>query len=528
MVFELIKKAESYLWKPEDDSSEAQRDFAERQYKAIEIYKNLCRTSKTSIDVKLTAIKSFARNFPPDTIDVIDILSVWRDGLKFVTDDTMHRMHVQLLRRVITSPEISSYQRIITAICLYNNHLVDICYNSFADLANDETMRVDDRVEAAKFLFGSDDDDWKQLSSDCIISIIEEMAYPSEFRYRVIAGFISRTGISTTYNSSKLLVIYDEDFVYKLQTIFFANDKNGIIERILSASHMLQMECVTSSRKIELAQILLEISQNENYGEAVRANAADAVLRLGSPDQRLIARTIIGELGGHDGTRRTVYTDAQNVHNSKINRQITLFIERMIVENKTILPFNDVYEQVGRLVREQGLSIENRQKALKALNRIAVDTATFTEKDVTIAEILIHIWTKINNYPVEVKSELEKRLIEEFIDMAEWCSSGHSSRLINILSGYEETFSISWEDQIQANIQGRLEAKIKEVDDEELRDNILLGMLEGSEERDIYLNFLREKEEELRSELYDEFVIGGYLDEEQFTAYFNSSYYKWL
>ena len=47
-------------------------------------------------------------------------------------------------------------------------------------------------------------------------------------------------------------------------------------------------------------------------------------------------------------------------------------------------------------------------------------------------------------------------MIEELIDMADTCSSGHISRIINVLSGFDINgmtigINIGWKKQIQSN-----------------------------------------------------------------------------
>jgi hypothetical protein len=62
----------------------------------------------------------------------------------------------------------------------------------------------------------------------------------------------------------------------------------------------------------------------------------------------------------------------------------------------------------------------------------------------------------------------KKRLLEELIDMYGTCSSGFSSRLVNVISGYGDfNLNISWRDQIIANFTGRLNARARDISSKE-------------------------------------------------------------
>jgi hypothetical protein len=85
-----------------------------------------------------------------------------------------------------------------------------------------------------------------------------------------------------------------------------------------------------------------------------------------------------------------------------------------------------------------------------------------------------------------------KRLFEELEDMSGTCSSGFLSRLVNVVSGFDENLSIriSWQDQIISNFVARLNSlaqKIIELNspfyNEKLNDVIELFINENEEVR---------------------------------------------
>ena len=70
---------------------------------------------------------------------------------------------------------------------------------------------------------------------------------------------------------------------------------------------------------------------------------------------------------------------------------------------------------------------------------------------------------KINQHEKETKGMLEDRLLQELMEMSETCSSGHAGRFVNVFAGVDADINISYEDQITANLAGRIKARILEV-----------------------------------------------------------------
>jgi len=99
-----------------------------------------------------------------------------------------------------------------------------------------------------------------------------------------------------------------------------------------------------------------------------------------------------------------------------------------------------------------------------SLNRIKIDRVLYSKYSQTLLNILLKVCTFI--FTNEEKDELLKRLKEELYDMAGTCSTGFASRLINILSGYDDfNIKISFSDQIVSNFQGRLNCLMQKITD---------------------------------------------------------------
>ena len=86
-------------------------------------------------------------------------------------------------------------------------------------------------------------------------------------------------------------------------------------------------------------------------------------------------------------------------------------------------------------------------------------------------------------------------MVEELIDMANTCSSGHSSRLVNVLAGYTDLkITISYEDQIIANLQARLFKKLQDsLYTDEVKALVMTEFLSENEQDKPHFNrFFRE------------------------------------
>jgi hypothetical protein len=113
----------------------------------------------------------------------------------------------------------------------------------------------------------------------------------------------------------------------------------------------------------------------------------------------------------------------------------------------------------------EGLCEEFRKKrdaVYLAINRIDIDRGIYSVYSLSLANVLVLIWTYITGHDHE--NEMIVRLVDELVDMSSTCSTGYISRLANVLSGFGEfSVRISWEDQIVSNFTGRLNAAARNI-----------------------------------------------------------------
>lgn len=503
--------------------------------KGIGIFKELCmKFVDLTVEQLYKVISVYLEKCP---IDSLDMVYRWRDSLGFARGEIADKIVAVLLRLCKASNPslLSPHERLITAVTLFNNACHDVCYDAMMEMAKDPEFPIDKQVEACRYLYFSEVPEILGFVQDYLSELVNDPAYPSSYRFGVISGFSHRSGIATVMNSFSLAIKYNESFVYNLMNSFFHNDKNGIRERIMAGSAILTMASVVDSEKNDVTKMLLEFARDATQDENVRADALDIIILHGCPEQaRVDARTILAEVGfsamGGD-RRRYVYSSSQNVHLDAIQEAVSTFIEK-IVNDGGIRPasFAEVQAEMIKIIDARGVTRHQRYMALKALNRINVDTTPFTKYRSTLAELFVHVWMRINEKTDEIKNLLLGRLIEELVDMSETCASGHASRLVNVLATVDVDLRISWDDQITANINGRMNARMKMIKDEDLLDAVLVGMMEDAdkETQEKFMKWANGERSELYEELRKEFVDEAYIKKDEFRKCFSNGWKSYV
>jgi hypothetical protein len=173
------------------------------------------------------------------------------------------------------------------------------------------------------------------------------------------------------------------------------------------------------------------------------------------------------------------------------------------VEEK--MSFDDASKQFKKYLENYDTNIKNKIES--CLNRIIVDRAVYGDVHMTLATVFTKVWSYIKNH--EFREELVKRLIEELEDTMGLCSSGYITRMINSLSGITDLgISISFEDQITANMGAKLNAEIIKIESEDIKSEILSEMTIPSQfyhKRLNFLNFFRQNISKIRTDMYQEF-----------------------
>jgi len=332
-------------------------------------------------------------------------------------------------------------------------------------------------------------------------------------RYKILINFTNNTDISNYY----IIKFYK----------YWVFNQNVNTFKILGSQYLL----INNNEDInKIYDILLNICNNNDLDYNLRADSADLLLRYGNTDIKSIARDIIILLGKDSFKFKTIYNNKQNVHNIEIDNSIKIFLDSLTNIDSQNLNINDINIFL--------LSLKNyNDHEINAINgsilRIKIDNSLYN--NLTLLNIFYKIYIKVCNYNEPHKSTLLLRINEELIDMFNTCSSGHLSRLVNVLSGFEDTIKISFYDQIKSNLFARLYSRIQKIttndnykiikgekikmnilEIEEYQNNIIDELT--SLNKPNLLKFLNDNIFDIHKELYVEFVP-LYLNDNTFTEY---------
>ncbi len=297
--------------------------------------------------------------------------------------------------------------------------------------------------------------------------------------------------------------------------------------RVVACQYILE-KCEPDDRlQKKCEEFLLSVAEDVEIGEDVRADACDVILQYGTEEARAAGRRLLFVLGGGEQTRNNIYKNSQNVHVRAIEESVQRIIDLLSAyypENAKLYTFSEVCDDLHRLLDEEKVEKTIRESVEGALARISIDRAVYGHSNMGLSTILARVWTYIQNS--EFREELQKRLIEELVESNEKCSTGYAGRLVNTLSGFDEKMSvgISFEDQIIANLEGRLNARIRLIEDAEEMDKILEEMtipVIEYDKRSHFLRFFRQHISKIREEMYSEFC--GHMDDTDYDFYFRKA-----
>ena len=345
---------------------------------------------------------------------------------------------------------------------------------------------------------------------------INDYMLPIAYRYKIVLS---------TENLDTLDVI-------KYQKIFFDNKDNYITYRIMSAQYLLENNKEEEYRN-KVQEVLHTFILNDNLTENNRADAADVLLSNGDTKYIQIARDAIMELGRDLGPA-TIYSNKQNVHTKEIDESSKQIISYIldIPNDYTMEQVSDTIMSLPKLVinEDDTEEVQDEKKALSkkvefSLTRILLDRTSYLNH--TLQDILTRLFSLIVKH--KHTDEMTNRLFEELVDMSDTCASGHLTRLASTLNGFVDNMhiKISYQDQIVANLNGRLYAKLRDTEDEDIRDCILNEMIDTSlpgERRATFLKFFRENISDIRETMWKEYcdneIDGRLIDDTSFDLYF--------
>lgn len=377
-----------------------------------------------------------------------------------------------------------------------------------------------------------------------LINTIQEDNLTIYQKFRLVDDFCSLPNGMMLYKT----VEWIHYTVIELHWILFKMNIDA--EYKVQALNFLLRSNMQKHRKDEAIRELQTIAINGQNTMATNklANIIDLLLNSNA-DQTIVTqlmttlrtRKTIDEQKRHDGLLLplpvplppNIYKDTQNVHDSSINNSIKKFLDILAKDTHKdtykykILDKNPI-ELIDEIEAKMFTLPFYCNKISTSLNRISTDYSIFSSHNqLRLRDILQRVWNRImNNMEGEMQAEVIKRLAEELKDMSGMCSTGHMSRIVNTLNGFDPdlVISISWSQQITANISARINTELKKEENE----NLLNAMIETDENlRKPYLVFIENLKKPIYTELLKEYsgvIKNGDFSEKQFTEIFEQNY----
>jgi len=142
-------------------------------------------------------------------------------------------------------------------------------------------------------------------------------------------------------------------------------------------------------------------------------------------------------ISGHNVT--TIYQDTQNVHNNDINNSILNVSVNLLQISK---PENYDIESIVKELSKYEADTKKLETIKDTLCKLYINTSRFTlkENSFSLHDVFASLWTYILSH--KHREELILRLIEELLEMSEYCSTGYLSRLINVIQGFTDDESL--------------------------------------------------------------------------------------
>lgn len=465
------------------------------------------------LDIRLEEFKKFAMSDPEQLCELISCIT----SLYYFSRTT------RVEKYLISLCDIRDIPLIYRVDCAKNLDPIgyDQLYKMFQEEGEEiKKMTISSQLDMLTSLMTSDT--YQEFCNDYFCKFINNNALEDVYRIKIIQSLEGK--------------FTQEKFFYYATNACFAflrNENNTYTYRTLCCQYLLvkcELKNIDSeesdSKKTEnrtiVEEFLLEVAKNTSLDEDVRADACDILLAYATKDMRECAFVVLHEIGGGFKADKNIFKNSQNVHVQSINESIQKHLEKIsayIPKNNVVWSFPDALEDIKKKNKDN----PELKSLEQSLIRVMVDRAVYGSTHMTLTVIFEKVWTYIQDS--EFREELEKRMVEELIDANNKCSSGFTSRMINSLSGFGDiNVTISFEDQISANLEARLNAKIVALTDEEFMEKVLNEMTlppHFYEQRQNFLKFFRECISTIREELWLEFH--EHISDTDFDLYFRKA-----
>ena len=356
-----------------------------------------------------------------------------------------------------------------------------------------------DRFIAFSAMYASPYVSKNQKCTSVLLQVLEDNSLSLEERFSWLTNLKLQSDSITVclYGYVYWFYTYNEPLLYKL-----------ICAQFMLTHPISDYPFMTTHIKFS-QQFLYYISKKESISVQLRSEAADLLIRLGTPNFRKTGHQMIEVMGNSyvPKRERTLYSNSQNIHSIESISPILTWLQ----EEKVIITMDDIY----RWCKERNCE----SSVTESVQRIMMDTGTYD--GIYMTDIICLVYQKIQSSPN--KAELEKRFIEELREMNGWCSSGHVIRLVNVLQGFEfiqATINIPVGEEIRSAVYARLGYHLKTCS-KELQEELILAFCQ--EDKTLLEDFITTYSpyDELKTEYKN-------LSEEEFNTHYHEAIRQYM
>ena len=447
---------------------------------------------------------------------------------------------VRLLEKLASCPQVPGNHRLECMAALFRQSYFKETYKIAYEIAKDQKINIHHRKECIYLLFGSENEEYQNLGVDACKSLVSNGTFQQS---KEIMGLIFNLGqeddLQVNIIDTQMSYEYDEKYSVPIFIEYFFNHIYNIHYKILAAQFLIQTSYGEDPlTKIKLLDEIYKLAcqDNEKITQGMRGDCGDFLIQWsGLQEYEEKGRDIIDKIkfANVPVGLRNIYTNTENIHEDNILGAINKFITERLIPNTDNVP-SYVQESILQDISEYIYKIKNPNalyKALDSFDRIKNDNTKFTKDKIVSVKILCYIWNYIR---MDIHKKIDKkallnRFMQEMVDMHDTCTSGHIGRLINVLDG---TITITFSQQIVANIQGRITSKLKQLSDEDTKEKVILALMETAdlESKQELNNWVMSFRDELYSELKEEFVIGEvqFVTQQEFDIAFSEGLNGWI
>ena len=417
---------------------------------------------------------------------------------------------------------------------------------------SDEKMLLKEKMKCITRLLMTNDEKNKINIEKLLLKDINNHYFKSQEKITQTDAFLYCGNAMMKYKTIEWINCTGIELFWRIYKILFEQELQAKIQIL----YFLMRNEIQDFRRREIIDDLKNISTNiANNPQILNnelANFIDLLLNCGDLELENIGNNLLQILRDREYTAniqtrstikiKNIYSDGQNVHNSDINNSVLEALDKLCQDyHKEEYKYKiltespiDVLENIKNYINDLYSKDKNINKINNSINRISTDLAIFSKQKLRLRDIMQKVWNRIMNVMnEEISKEAIARLTQELIEMDGLCSTGHMSRIINVLSGFSEdnggmiVVKISFDSQIKSNILARINFKIKNMVNEDEKDKILESMIETEQsKRDYYVNYVKSIKNEIFVELEKEFspMFDVKFTSKKFSEIFESNY----